>query len=114
MNTTHIASAQHTPGPWHWNMGDKHGDAMPILMSSVGYVCDFGNDRQYYPTAGNAPSEADARLIAAAPDLLAALRLFNNNASIKCAASGVYTIAVNGRDLIQMREAIAAATGNAA
>ena len=47
-------------------------------------------------------------------ELLATLQLFNNDASIGCAASGVYTTAVNGRDLIQMRDAIAKATGVAA
>jgi hypothetical protein len=63
----------HTPGPWHWDDG-KDKD-MPKLMAPSGKVCDFGNDRQYYPTAGEPPNEADSRLIAAAPDLLKALQM---------------------------------------
>jgi len=33
-------------------------------------VMSFGDDEQYYPTEGCPPEEANARLIAAAPDLL--------------------------------------------
>jgi hypothetical protein len=36
-------------------------------------VCNFGDDEQYYPTAGIPPSEADARLIAAAPEMREAI-----------------------------------------
>jgi hypothetical protein len=63
---------QHTPGPWHWKDGEE--EDMPELVAPTGRVCWFGNDTQYYPTAGEPPSEADCRLIAAAPDLLQALR----------------------------------------
>jgi hypothetical protein len=37
-------------------------------------VMSFGDDEQYYPTEGCPPEEANARLIAAAPDLLEALK----------------------------------------
>lgn len=45
---------------------------MPILRAANGEtVCDFGSDEQYYPTEGKEPNEADAKLIAAAPELMA-------------------------------------------
>ena len=64
-------SAKHTPGPW-WHDDDKEvgcivirapdGDAVPWQIASM---CDIG-------PSGN--EEANARLIAAAPELLAALK----------------------------------------
>ena len=62
----------HTPGPWHWDEGED--EDMPELVAQSGRVCWFGNDTQYYPTAGDPPNKADSRLIAAAPDMLNALR----------------------------------------
>jgi len=47
---------------------------MPILSSEAGEVCHFGDCERYYPTEGAPPNLADSRLIAAAPDLLAALK----------------------------------------
>ena len=64
--------ATHTSGPWKWEEGEDND--MPKLTSPAGCVCDFGNDTMYYPNSGNPPSEADSWLIAAAPDLLAALQ----------------------------------------
>lgn len=50
----------HTPGPWHVN--------------ASGDVCAWFNDRlTFVATVNCAREEADARLIAAAPTLLAAL-----------------------------------------
>jgi len=55
--------SQHTPGPWKWeSLVDTHSlepDVLSIYESHGG---------------GMAPGEADARLIEAAPDLLAALK----------------------------------------
>jgi hypothetical protein len=70
-------SNEHSPGPWKWEPKEPDGQ-MPALMSAEGkYVCEFGHDASstggYYPTEGSPPDEADARLIAAAPELLAAL-----------------------------------------
>jgi len=57
-----------TPGPWAFNgayrtfCGTFTGkDDLP--------VCHFGDNEEYYPTKGECPDEADAALIAAAPDL---------------------------------------------
>lgn len=57
-----------TPGPWKWveGKGTWRGSIEPD-------VCDFGDDTQYYPTEGEPPNEANAHLIAAAPDLYDAL-----------------------------------------
>jgi hypothetical protein len=64
-------STQHTPGPWM--QGPKafkpgtHGLQDVIAVAVKGQVIAHVND-------GFGAAEADARLIAAAPDLLAALR----------------------------------------
>lgn len=65
-------SAAHTPGPWEacdpGDYGDFDGHSRVIL----------GNDRRIavvhrHPSINTAQSDADASLIAAAPDMLAAL-----------------------------------------
>lgn len=59
------------PAPWHWKE-DLDSEQEPVLLDANGaVVCNFGWSMQYYPTEGSAPTEADARLIAAAPALLA-------------------------------------------
>ncbi len=52
----------HTPGPWTPVECDGNADDIAITVSDGGYVC--------YSVA----TEADAMLIAAAPDLLSALK----------------------------------------
>ena len=52
----------HTPGPWRWQDCYLEGDGKVIL--SIG---------EHYP-----PEDANARLIAAAPDLLSAVKDFVN------------------------------------
>ena len=74
--------AAHTPGPWYWvASADDDGidrnepSGLPALVSVHGpVVCWFGDAERYYPSEGHPPHEADARLIAAAPELLAELR----------------------------------------
>lgn len=58
-------NAQHTPGPWHFEAGveDNEGE---FYVCHAATVCDA-------TTVCNPGSEADARLIAAAPELLEAL-----------------------------------------
>lgn len=67
---------KHSPGPWKWDDDkDLDDEQLPVLRDASGnVVCDFGVDVTYYPTAGTSPVEADARLIAAAPELLEFVR----------------------------------------
>ena len=53
--------SKHTPGPWHYEQ--KGGGLVGIFPSGIETAVAFTRN-----------NEADARLIAAAPDLLAALR----------------------------------------
>lgn len=68
-----LMSAQHTPGPW-WLQADGAGwyvECTPERGHSVAYVrAEAGEDD---PDTPDAEKEANARLIAAAPDLLEAL-----------------------------------------
>jgi hypothetical protein len=70
-----MQQTQHTPGPWTADSGD--GQYYGVFRESDGggicYLSEPGG--QLLPTDRNWPEhEANARLIAAAPDLLAALR----------------------------------------
>ena len=62
-----MAQAQHTPGPWRLNAGNETlvmgSNQRPIARAECGGIAGIGL----------AEAEANARLIAAAPDLLAAL-----------------------------------------
>ena len=71
---------KHTPGPWNWDDGEDQD--LPKLLAPSSKVCDFGNAEQYYPTSGDPPNEADAHLIAAAPELLAALKRLHDCYSV--------------------------------
>lgn len=57
-----ITKVTHTPGPWHENDGFIYGDNPPLI------VCDPHCD-----VADHDEREANARLIASAPDLLEAV-----------------------------------------
>lgn len=95
-------SAQHTPGPW-WLQADGAGwyvECTPERGHSVAYVrAEAGEDD---PDTPDAEKEANARLIAAAPELLEALR-------------GVLRVADRATvEFDAARAAIAKATGSAA
>jgi len=63
----------HSPLPWRWV--DQKGDELPKLVDARGEtVCSFGEATQFYPVEGTPPKEADAALIAAAPEMAKALR----------------------------------------
>jgi hypothetical protein len=87
--------SKHTPGPWKY-MPDDGGGPVGCVIGKTGWVCDYLND----------PKPADARLIAAAPDLLKALIL---------AASHVHTLTTPRAkaDYSLIRAAIAKATKGA-
>lgn len=64
------AQAGHTPGPWVMDdaqPGDLFRHVLHGNGDSFGYICRIS-------TNGNANADADARLIAAAPELLEALQ----------------------------------------
>lgn len=79
MTTKHT----HTPGPWRWVTPKGQSNLLALVGSGFrddqsryegdSQICNFGNDEPYYPTEGMEPNEADRALIAAAPDLVAAL-----------------------------------------
>lgn len=120
-----MTEIKHTPGPWkivrHMGFGIngvKETDDPECQMGFAGpngeRVCWFGQSANYEPTEGDEPSEADARLMVAASELLEALRLFVDE----------YTELVNSGDagrwdpeeerkVIVARAAIAKAEGRA-
>ena len=62
---------KHTPGPWSWNVRGFVGPASTEDDQSFGMICDEVAECTY----SNGCKEANARLIAAAPDLLEALEM---------------------------------------
>jgi hypothetical protein len=69
---------KHSPGPWRWvyaDGGQIEGPLGRFVDANGEVVCDFGSDTQYYPTAGTEPSDANARLIAAGPEMYEAIRV---------------------------------------
>ena len=60
---------KHTPGPWVWTEKQR------VLNSAHGKVIDHADyEGMWFARYDDAEDEANARLIAAAPDLLDALR----------------------------------------
>jgi len=93
-------SAQHTAAPWYWS--DNVPDAPKNYCTIV--------DADGFTIAEPSPmGEADARLIAAAPDLLIALRDLLEDA----VALGICESNMSG-SAVAARAAIARATGGAA
>lgn len=91
--------SKHTSGPWTVDPG--HGDYMGAILGASGVpVCTFGYCTTYYPVEGDPPTDADARLIASAPDLLEALRWL--------------VLPINNKAHNAARAAIAKATGGEA
>ena len=110
---------KHTPGPWtaqrsgrnermlgkkNWNPDDPHQCALAVYARSK--VCtladEYGTDAE--ERAMRAEQEANAHLIAAAPDLLAALREYLERHEASCEPSGL-------PEYEQARAAIAKAEG---
>lgn len=63
------SGAQHTAGPWKVVLDETSDDPIRIFQND-----GTGNGDHIKLIAGNAESDANLRLIAAAPDLLAALK----------------------------------------
>lgn len=104
-----MTQAQHTPGPWMLTEGDRFDKEMVIttqhrLDESIGCICEMD---VYFTGQIGIEQEANARLIAAAPELLEALQnmLGLTEASDYMALSEIEQ---------QARAAIVKATGGAA
>lgn len=70
-----MEQAKHTPGPWMLTEGDRFDKEMVIttqhrLDESIGCICEMD---VYFTGQIGIEQEANARLIAAAPELLIAL-----------------------------------------
>lgn len=93
-NPQRVEPAQHTPGPWHIGMNPG-----PIIYGErgdqVANMCDglYGDDE----------NRANARLIAAAPDMLAVLLAI---------AEGEDYLTINQFQMDRVEAAIARATGS--
>ena len=93
-------TTQHTPAPWYWS------DNVPDFPKNHCIIVDADGFTIAEPSR---MSEADARLIAAAPELLIALRDLLEDAI----ALGIWESNMSG-SAVAARAAIARATGGAA
>ncbi len=116
-------SAGHAPGPWVYSLDQfddwgtiRSADGLMVARLSVGrYSTDALNGHRRAKTD---PTAADARLIAAAPELLAALKHFVTSADyeweIPSSADEGWIVDVLGHDLggsyLNARDAISKAT----
>jgi hypothetical protein len=99
----------HTPGPW-WI--DEDGDYLCICE---GEVNEYGEREEVATLACNRPSlllcqPANARLIAAAPELLASLRWLVSSAKMRSPVGG-WAYMISDRRMEEARAAIAKAEG---
>lgn len=90
---------KHTPGPWNFAKSDIDGRYSIYGNGPLAYCGDTG--------AVNGDGEANARLIAAAPDLLVALKALVGEADL-----GEVDLDDDRAKLEQARAAIAKATGD--
>ena len=65
-----MADAKHTPGPWELARNDQHAGSIATLYGCEGGYIEVWTTK--WPAGVN--QEANARLIAAAPELLEALQ----------------------------------------
>ena len=72
-----MASEKHTPGPWQISRtrGGKNGTSLTIWRNDEGPNSSEETNTNWSWIAQHIHSEADARLIAAAPELLEALEM---------------------------------------
>lgn len=71
-----MASEKHTPGPWQISRtrAGKNGTSLTIWRNDEGPNSSEETNTNWSWIAQHIHSEADARLIAASPDMLAALK----------------------------------------
>ena len=97
-----MTQGKHTPGPWVWATSNSWSRLMRVGGKDGGILCPVVHQYDAHPDL-SIPNEADARLIAAAPEMLEALK----------EAVEVFQIEVpfGSRTIAQMRAAIAKAEG---
>lgn len=103
-----MSAPKHTPGPWEANFGEAYFITGPDL----GRVAMMMNLKGAHGLGGRRSgdeSAANCRLIAAAPDLLAALQIFAERSS----SEEFITITVRTAHVNRARDAIAKAIGDA-
>ena len=108
-----MSAKKHTPGPWLRD--DRSGLDCDVRAASGRKVALCwglaSNNATNYRADYRAECDANAHLIAAAPELLDALRAFLRAPSVGSAGPGAVTIAVQDFNLRAARAAIAKATG---
>ena len=73
-------SAKHTPGPWLTDRNNVHTGQIATVYHCIGNDwIEIWTDKWLETGLGEGEQEANARLIAAAPDLLAALQSVLSN-----------------------------------
>lgn len=112
MMSTQPAPMAHTPGPWSYRWETEARDWAIVTDANGSIVANVntetGPDASSAPATRQMPAEANARLIAAAPDLLEAL-----TSSLELLEHHYPKPARNGQ-IARARAAIAKATGGEA
>lgn len=93
--------SKHTPGPWYVGRKDENTGEIEVNSDGRPYVC------LVFPGAIDDVTPANARLIAAAPDLLAELEMLSNVVE-GCGMAAMPEVECR---LVFARAAIAKATG---
>ena len=109
-----MSAPKHTAGPWRLEGRSFYPKGRVGFIVSHG-VCPEGDGPAGYvcrvePMFSDGPSEADARLIASAPDLLEALTEALDSERRRRDAGETYVVSI----IAQMEAAIAKATGESA
>lgn len=95
-----MTQSKHTPAPWKVKTGGKDNERFWIEDMTCETVCDLYWSRGHYPRAKHIPhpnAQANAQLIAAAPELLEALEglysiaeiVIEDNAEMKAAKAAI-------------------------
>lgn len=97
--------SRYTPGPW--KAGNNGHNGVIYIMAGEDILCEVFDDDRLVPL----PDEANARLIAAAPDLLEALTTFVSQyvALVESGDAGCWDVEAEPK-VIAARAAIAKAT----
>lgn len=102
--------AQHTKGPWVWVADDWNGGFSGLVASETNEEVLFPNHKNEGDEGAawfdDFPSEANAHLIAAAPELLEALDMIEKSIS-----GGGRVVTFSDLDIKEIQTAIAKAKG---